>query len=345
VNTIKNIIFRLLLVALGFAGIFAIIEITLRITRPISNSDPMGDRSILFFTAEDQRAHPWSHESPVVLRIAIIGDSFTAGVGVQEDDRYADRLERLLNMRAGSPPVEVRIYAQCGTSTFQQIALLDEALMWKPRIVILGICLNDMEDWNKPGELMRWRQSLLPLTWKGHVVRCSRAVNWIYTKIQQAMDRHWDLRYYQKLYKPSYSGVRLFHESIGIMNTKCREANVEFVPMIFPLLSEKFQEGSYPFEYAHDAIHAHCRAFNIRYLDLLRAFRNVSPEQVQVINHYDPHPNEIAHRIASETMLRHLIKWGLIPLSYHPKLKMSQTTQRDIWRQNIEGMQNSGQSN
>jgi len=306
-------------------------------------SAPSGlrDRSLDFFLQQDQREHPWSRGETNVLRIAVIGDSFTAGAGVQADDRYADRLERLLNMKDGMPPAEVRVYAQCGTSTFQQIELLDEALTWKPHVVVLGICLNDMEDWSNPKELMRWREGLMPEVpppWLAAALRRSRALNWLYARVGAAVAAREDLRYYRRLYKPSYSGVARFRDAIRIMNDKCREAHAAFVPMIWPLLSEPFDKGRYPFEYAHEAIRRRCMELDIRYLDLLPCFRGASPERLQVIPSVDPHPNEIAHRMASEALLKFLLSEGDVVRGYAPEQHIAGNIQHQIWEETVQRM-------
>jgi hypothetical protein len=124
-----------------------------------------------------------------------------------------------------------------------------------------------------------------------------------------------------------------------IMNAKCHEANVVFIPMIFPLLSEKFQKDCYPFEYAHEAIHSRCEELHIKYLDLLPAFRWASPERMQVIPGFDPHPDEIAHRMAAETLLQYLLEQGVIPKEYKPLERSSQMVLRARWAQTIHRME------
>ena len=336
------IVHRLLLVVLSLGGALAVMEIVLRVVPRTPMPDPMGDRSRFFYAPEEGREHAWSRESAKEIRIAVVGDSFTEGVGVQFDYRYANCLERLLNMRTGLPYVEVRTFSRAGSSTFQQIELLEEAIKWKANIVVLGICLNDMEDWAVPKELMRWRSPLLPKVpplWLARVLRFSRALSWTYVKTQQVEAHGGELRYYRRLYRPSYTGVKRFRESIEIMNTKCHEANAVFIPMIFPLLSEKFQKGCYLFEYAHEAIHSCCEELDIPYLDLLSVFRGVSPERMQVIPGFDPHPNEIAHRMAAETLLLYLLDQGVIPKEYKPFERPSQMVLRARWAQTIQHME------
>ena len=316
-------------------------ECVLRVMSHTPSPSPVGDRSPFFYIQAENRDHPWSQGATNEMRIAVIGDSFTAGKGVQVDDRYGNRLERLLNMQSGKPPVTVRVYALCGTSTFQQIVLLDEALKWNPKIVVLGICLNDMEDWANPKELISWRKGLFPTTpppWLARVLRFSRALDWLYSRLHAGQVEREELRYYRRLYKPSYKGVSRFRESIQIMNDKCLEAHAVFVPMIWPLLSEEFQEGRYPFEYAHAAIRQRCGELNLTYLDLLPSFRGASPARLQVAPGIDPHPNEIAHRMAAEALLLFLLDKRYIPWDYRPNLNADTNIQHRLWAQIMQRM-------
>jgi len=133
--------------------------------------------------------------------------------------------------------------------------------------------------------------------------------------------------------------VKRFQTAISEMNDKCQKAHVAFVPVIFPLLSEPFQKGRYPFEYAHDAIHSRCDELHLPYLDLLPRFRNASPDRLQVIPGFDPHPNEIAHRMAAESILSYLISRKLLPESYQPALLPSGALLERIWHETIQRME------
>jgi hypothetical protein len=53
-------------------------------------------------------------------------------------------------------------------------------------------------------------------------------------------------------------------------------------------------------------------------IDLLRAYRNIPPERLQVIPGEDNHPNERAHRIAAEHLLAALVHDHLVPEAVAP---------------------------
>ena len=78
-------LFFSLLLALGG------LELALRLVPP-REPTPDADRSPMFYDRTEARAHPWTLGASNLLRIAVIGDSFTVGVGVQTDDTYGARL-------------------------------------------------------------------------------------------------------------------------------------------------------------------------------------------------------------------------------------------------------------
>lgn len=74
-----------------------------------------------------------------ITRIIVIGDSFTWGFGVSDDEIYTERLEAMLT------DTEVINLGVTGYGLRQEITYLErEGLQYDPDIVIAGFCMNDI---------------------------------------------------------------------------------------------------------------------------------------------------------------------------------------------------------
>lgn len=289
------------------------------------------DRSITRFQTEPERRNPWSRGQTNALRIAVIGDSISNGAGISKDDTYAYRLARLLNMNAGVPPAEVWLYAKGGTSTDQQLGFLDMALERRPHLVVLGICLNDTENWHRPDELGRWRDERLPRIpppGLARLLRHSRFLNWCYRKAEARRNVRAFLLHHERLFDPSYSGWKRFRRAIGLFADRCAEADARCVALLFPDITQLGSE-SYPLQFAHDRIHGVLREAGIPCLDLTDDFRGKDPYRLQAVPGIDGHPNEIGHRIIAESILEFLLANRFIDPAYLPRSRSG--SERQFW--------------
>ena len=138
------------------------------------------DRRTLYYRSHPTRLHPHTPVQDEFLKVALIGDSFTFGSASDWDDAFGRRLERLLNLNEDTPPAEVRIWAQKGSATVQQIKFLHKAVQYRPDLLILAIFLNDPED---PGD--RWlgisrklRRPRTPSGWKLNAFATPDRIRW-----------------------------------------------------------------------------------------------------------------------------------------------------------------------
>jgi lysophospholipase L1-like esterase len=101
------------------------------------------------YTTDAQRFRSTRAYTPIpdahVLRVAVVGDSFTFGWGANDDQTYPSRLEHLLNDTLG--PAEVLNAGVCGTGTGNEALWYD---LWvgrfHPNLVILTVVPNDTDD-------------------------------------------------------------------------------------------------------------------------------------------------------------------------------------------------------
>jgi lysophospholipase L1-like esterase len=87
---------------------------------------------------------------PGVVRIAVLGDSYTEALQVEEDERFTSRLEEMLNSRGGlqGRRVEVLNFGVSGYGTCQELLLLDTTVLrYSPDVVLLQFMTgNDVLD-------------------------------------------------------------------------------------------------------------------------------------------------------------------------------------------------------
>ncbi len=319
----KGLLQRLGLILFGLAlawiALEAVVRVTDRAAPPVLGTD--FDRSPALFFAQPERLHPWSgdHEDP--FRIAVIGDSFTVGQGVQVDDAYPARLERLLNLNAGVRPAEVKTWAREGSSTSDQLKFLRQALAAEVDLIVLGIFINDTES----NQSRAWRRQLrprIPTGWKLELLQTSEALAWIYSTLEQArIQREW-VEYIHRIYEPDTRGWKDFARAVRRFGEISRANGVPVVAIILP--PPGVLGADYPFEFAHQAIRDQLESSQIPYLDLLDIFRGRSGLRLAVLPGVDGHYNEIGHRLAAEALFGFLLKEGHIPIDYNPALAESQ---------------------
>lgn len=116
-------------------------------------------------------------------RVVFLGDSVAFGYGLPARQSLPAALERVL--RARGEPVEVFTVALPGWSTRQQrIAYRTIARKYRPRQVILGVCLNDVAEMqNNLGRPPAW---IAVLYRRSHLVRLLlRARQWEIARVEE----------------------------------------------------------------------------------------------------------------------------------------------------------------
>lgn len=301
--------------------VLAVVELGLRAYYRVAPAQlQRHDRPPVIFYEGAERSHPWSRGDTNTLRIAVLGDSITVGAGSQPSDAYGARLERLLNLNDGQRPAEVRVWARGGMCTYGELKFLEEAVAWKPDLLILGICLNDTEDPRRREELTRWRMDALPRQpprWFARSLGWSRLASLVYQKVEDARARRGYLEMNRKLFDKEYGGWKLFAKALKDFAETTRQNDIRLVVVVFPLLSHI---DEYPFGWIHEQIHEELEAKGIPYLDLLPVYEGLVSTRLQAIPLVDAHPNEIGHRIAAEAILQYLLAQQFIEPGYLPAI-------------------------
>lgn len=113
---------------------------------------------------------PVMPKPPGTFRILMLGDSFTFGFPVRDEETFCARIEH--GLRAQGYPVEVVNGGVSGYSpTLHYLSLRDQFLAFEPDLVVLWYDLGDLQE-------DAWFQKNLLLDKQGRIVRCdARYVN------------------------------------------------------------------------------------------------------------------------------------------------------------------------
>jgi len=240
---------------------------------------------------------------PNVRRILFLGDSFTAGHGIKNmDDRFTERLEFQLNA-AAKPGWQIYNMGEPGYE-ISMIRALNEAVLSRDHavdMVIYCYMMNDIEGYDPRTqtaieEISQRRRS------GNWLVEHSYFSNWLYHRwVQYAAGSSVD--YFPHLVD-SYAGtpwLAVVHD-LNDMVARSREKNVPFRLVIFPFMHNLGPE--YPFHEAHEKLAVWAHEHDVPVLDMKPVFEACQEEKL-VVNRFDNHPNERAHALIAEE----LIKW------------------------------------
>jgi hypothetical protein len=243
-----------------------------------------------------------------VRRLVCLGDSFAWGAGMEYDDAFPKRLERALARRRGERWEAVNL-ALPGMNTVEQAAQLrEEGLLYSPDVVVLGYVLNDAEDENsiEARRARDWeeRRRAKRARREGLLER-SALYRLVRSRLEATLENRRRIASYHAMYAPDYSGWKAAQQALEDMSRACRERSVPFVVAIFPLFGNPLG-GAYPFADLHGKVAQAATQAGARAVDLLPAYRGLRWELLTVNGPADEHPNEIAHRIAANEIIKAL---------------------------------------
>ncbi len=229
-------------------------------------------------------------------RVLALGDSYTFGWAVDDEQAYPFVLEQLLNEpdAEGRPPraVEVINAGTPGYNTHQQAAFLDE--IWdemRPDLVVLGFVMNDAE----PPRVVPPPPDVL----------YGFAGSWLWEDVKKVINRLvpgerpllasrlFERGPYLEQFGNDRPERRMCREALGRIATRCKRASVPLVVFIFPEVSRLGE--AYEFEPVHALVRQWGSELSVPTFDLLQAFRGAGPKQHIVRG--DGHPNGGANRI------------------------------------------------
>jgi lysophospholipase L1-like esterase len=231
-----------------------------------------------------------STKQPGARRVLVIGDSYTWGYAVAEEDAYPQAAERLLHER-GRPDIEVVNGAVPDYNSRQERLLLAQLLpLYEPDAVFLGYVVNAAE----PSTAM----PVPPQETDRH------AFSWFLTEEADHLNRH---VFRRRLLPSSKANVgstyldgfeegsvkwRDSREAIREMRDLSAARGIPFSVLILPDVTQSLDDR-YAWRTIHSAVARWGADLSIPTFDLLDEFRGQDNQTLWVP--WDGHPNAAAH--------------------------------------------------
>jgi hypothetical protein len=249
------------------------------------------------------RERPFVVDKPRgVYRIAVVGDSFTYGNGIRQEDRYSDVLQAHLPSH-----FEVLNFGVAGANTPEHRQLVQHLLEdITPDFILLQWYVNDVEDDDSSGRPTF--HSLAPAGWLHNWLNANSALytianmQWAETQAALGMTVSYTDYLHHRLGDPNSTDSTRDRELLRDLIAITQRAHVAIGMVLFPDTAAML-DARYPFGYLHDRTLAVCAEREITCLDLRSAFAQVKDVQTLWANRLDHHPSAAANAIAAEKIL------------------------------------------
>jgi len=237
-------------------------------------------------------------KQPGAKRVLVIGDSYTWGYAVAEEEAFPQTAERLLEER-GFPDIEVINGGVPDYNTRQERQLLERLMpVYQPDAVFLAYLVNDAEPSTAmptpPEETYR------------------HASSWFLTELAEVANRRVFRSRVFRSRKDTIAGNYLdgfaenslkwrdSRQAIQEMRDMCAAARVPLAVLILPDFTQGFND-QYAWRPIHEAVASWGRELGVPVFDLLIPFRG--EDHVSLWVPWDGHPNAEAHRRIAEFLI------------------------------------------
>lgn len=255
---------------------------------------------------------------PGTLRVAVLGDSIAFGYWVADEAAFPRQLERLLAEGPGGRPVEVLNFGVPGYNLEQATEVLRaRALAFAPDVVVVSLCLNDLESDMSYEYGLTLDRSARRARLAGRLFDAllghSRLLAWIEYRLAEREARRQFVRARNPMPGPLYAeAVSQQREALrarfGTIAALLRDAGgVPGLVAVFPTFGERFDR--YPHRALHEAAREAARHAGLAAVDLLECFRayDFRAARVDVV-----HPSPLGHRVAAHAIAEALCASKLV---------------------------------
>jgi lysophospholipase L1-like esterase len=253
--------------------------------------------------------------------LVFLGDSFTFGEGVHNQDTYPEVAARLLR-KEGQRVVSCNLGVG-GYNTSQEAEVLRLfGFDLQPDVVVLGYTLNDAEpplfqvDPTSGQPVRRPREAFIeaeaaPRRPPASPLYRLRLAQAIWQVVQQRRLTKQTVDYYLSLYAPSSEGRIESERALREIITQCRERGIPCIVVLFPVLYNLSRD--YPFKAIHEQIGQVVRQAGGRFIDLLPSLMGRNARAL-IVHPTDQHPNEQVHALAGRLVAEEIRRMPESPL-------------------------------
>jgi lysophospholipase L1-like esterase len=244
-----------------------------------------------------------SPKPPGSRRVLVVGDSYTWGYAVAEDEAFPQVAERLLQ-EGGHSEIEVINGGIPDYNSRQERQLLEQLMpIYQPDAVFLAYVVNDAEP-----------STAMP-TPPEEAYRHSRS--WFLTELAERLNRRLFRRRVLPSAKDTVGGDyrdgfvdgavkwRDSRQAIREMRDLCAAAGIPFTVLIMPDFTQSFDDA-YAWRPIHEAVASWGRELTIPVFDLLTTFRGQDHQALWVP--WDGHPNADAHRLIAAFLVSRILE-------------------------------------
>jgi lysophospholipase L1-like esterase len=319
---LKPILLRVGLAAGGVVLALGVVEIALRVLppRPVRSSGALDTAHASRVPEPDfrQRRYELRDDRATAeqrYRIVVVGDSFTWGARVHEEDAYPDRMATRLAKGHPSDRFEVVNFSRPGWNTPYELRAVRHWLSrLRPDALVVGYCLNDAEPSEQEAlrALQRGIASRRPARGPSRFLhRTSRVYRLLYDTLENLRRRRALVRYYHALYDDE-SGWPPARRSLAGFRELAARRRIPFLLVVFPIFDSQL-DGRYRYDRLHRRLRETAEELGIDLLDLLPYYRVIDARRLAADPFVDGHPSELAHRIAADAILDWWVRGGILP--------------------------------
>ena len=226
-------------------------------------------------------------------RISFLGDSFTAGAGINNVE------DRFVNLIRKDTRWDVQSLATCGDDTISETRVVEELFRhgYQTDFFVLIYNLNDATDLSNDGPAKMRR--IIANYESGSILRNrSYFIDTMYYRYKRQQDSQ--VKNHFLMLPDDYRGATWGKLTTALMhlNGLVSARGARLLVVIFPLVHAIDKNNGYPYQGIHNQMNDFLEMSNIPHMDLLEPLMKYSASELTA-NKYDGHPNELAHKVAA----------------------------------------------